>query len=156
MSSKKIRIPSEAKSEVAVRKVRGPDGKFIPADPIQQAKKLDALKEVEVLNAKLSDETRIPDEDKDYIGNDSRKFFEKALERAPTWYEGYKYAKELKAIQHPSLQAIQANIKAEITTKVLKWEWDEEPLTITVESKDLLGSSLEPLEDTLLGISTKE
>ena len=121
----KVREPNELKSEVAVRKVRGPDGKFLPSDPVQAEKKVKAIEEVQRLQAQLDEAKQISEEDREYIGNDSRKFFEKALERASTWYDGYKYAKELKPIQHPSLSSVEANVKQQVTHKVLKWAWDE-------------------------------
>ena len=121
----KMRDPSEAKAEVAQKKVRGPDGKFLPSDPLQAAVKIKAIEEVQRLQAQLDETKQISEEDREYIGNDSRKFFEKALEKASTWYDGYKYAKELKPIQHPSLSSVEGTIKQQVTHKVLKWAWDD-------------------------------
>ena len=69
--------------------------------------------------------SKISEEDRDYFGYDSRKFLERALLRASTWEEGLKIAKELRALQHASLQAIQT--KTDTThTITLRWSTPEE------------------------------
>ena len=146
----KMRDPSEAKAEVAQKKVRGPDGKFLPSDPIQAEKKVKAIEEVQRLQAQLDETKQISEEDREYIGNDSRKFFEKALERASTWYDGYKYAKELKPIQHPSLSSVEANVKQQVTHKVLKWAWDDNieslPAITVIEVTDEHSRNLDTVQ----------
>lgn len=68
---------------------------------------------------------KITDEDREYYGTDSRKFLERALLRAKTWEEGIKIAKELRALQHASLQAIQT--KTDTThTITLRWSTPDE------------------------------
>lgn len=67
----------------------------------------------------------ITDEDRAYYGVDSRKFLERALLRASTWEEGIRIAKELRALQHASLQAIQT--KTDTThTITLRWSTPSE------------------------------
>jgi hypothetical protein len=71
------------------------------------------------------DDTQISEDDRDYYGYDSRKFLERALLRATTWEEGLKYAKELRMLQHPSLQAIQTRTDTTHTI-TLRWSTSEE------------------------------
>lgn len=67
----------------------------------------------------------ITDEDRAYYGVDSRRFLERALLRASTWEEGIRIAKELRALQHASLQAIQT--KTDTThTITLRWSTPSE------------------------------
>lgn len=62
----------------------------------------------------------ITDEDRAYYATDSRRFLERALLRAHTWEDGLKIARELRALQHASLQAIQT--KTDTThTITLRW-----------------------------------
>lgn len=69
--------------------------------------------------------SNISEEDREYFGTDSRKFLERALLKAKTWEEGLKIAKELRALQHASLQAIQT--KTDTThTIMLRWSTPEE------------------------------
>lgn len=62
----------------------------------------------------------IRDEDREWIGGDSRRFLERALLRAETWEEGLKYAKELRAMQHPTLSAI-ATKAEQVDVLELRW-----------------------------------
>lgn len=68
----------------------------------------------------------ISDEDREYIGSDSKRFFERAMQNASTWVEGMLFAKELKPLQHASLSAQQITQEVVVTKKILKWSWDEE------------------------------
>ena len=68
---------------------------------------------------------KITDEDRDYYGNDSRKFLERALLRAKTWEEGLKYARELRALQHASLQTVQTKLD-KTHTITLRWSTPNE------------------------------
>lgn len=67
----------------------------------------------------------IADEDKAYYGSDSRKFLERALLKAKTWEEGLKYAKELRMLQHPSLQSV-ATTTDTVHTITLRWSRPDE------------------------------
>lgn len=68
---------------------------------------------------------KINDADREYYGTDSRKFLERALLKARTWEEGLKYARELRALQHATLQSIQT--KADTThTITLRWSRPDE------------------------------
>jgi hypothetical protein len=62
----------------------------------------------------------IKDEDREYFGTDSKRFFERALLNAVTWEEGVKYAKELRNLQHPSLSAVQ-NKNENVNAIELRW-----------------------------------
>jgi hypothetical protein len=74
---------------------------------------------------KINLQPEIQDEDRDYFGYDSKKFLERALLRASTWEEGLKYAKELRMLQHPSLQSVQT--KSDTThTLTLRWSRPDE------------------------------
>lgn len=131
--------PSEAKSEYAIARPRV-GGRFVSTkDPeaglldaeIKLAKKMPVIKKEDV----IVDNRAISDKDKEYIGTDSRKFFEVALANSRTWYEGAKYAKELKPLQHPSLQSTQ--VKADIVTEiVVKWDWDGTPEGALIEHNE--------------------
>jgi hypothetical protein len=68
---------------------------------------------------------KITEADRDYFGTDSRKFLERALLNAETWEEGLKYAKELRALQHASLQAVQTKID-KTHTITLRWSNPDE------------------------------
>lgn len=75
---------------------------------------------------------KITEEDREYYGTDSRKFLERALLRARTWEEGLRIAKELRALQHASLQAIQTRTDTTHTI-LLRWSSpDEVPSNDTV------------------------
>jgi hypothetical protein len=63
----------------------------------------------------------ISDEDRAWIDGDSKRFFEMALRRAETWEEGFKYAKELRSLQHPSISSISATNE----DKVIELRWME-------------------------------
>lgn len=80
---------------------------------------------------------KISEEDREYFGADSRKFLERALLRAKTWEEGLKIAKELRALQHATLQAVHTRTD-ETHTILLRWSNPEEVPTnesriITIE-----------------------
>lgn len=136
-----VKKPSMAKSLVAQARPRV-GGRFVPINETKEStsasketdapeetnassKKRKAQKQKEITKEELIYDTRvIAEDDKDFIGDDSRKFFEMALRRSRTWSEAYKYAKELKPLQHPSLQATSIKAEVEVTRKVLTWEWD--------------------------------
>lgn len=142
-----IAKPSTAKSIYAQNRPRV-GGKFVkvhtdPLDdgtsqtdeaPKQQKRRGRPPKNPTISKDDLMYDTRvIPEGVRDYIGSDSRKFFEMALVASRTWSEGYKYAKELKPLQHPSLSAQQIKQEVEYTQKILTWAWENtpnEPLTI--------------------------
>lgn len=63
---------------------------------------------------------KISKEDIEWIGGDSRRFLERALLRAETWEEGLKYAKELRALQHPTLSAV-ATKEERVDVIELRW-----------------------------------
>ena len=117
------RVPSKVKSDIANTKPRV-GGKFVSADPEKAAKAIREKEEQELIERMIKESDMITDEDREYIGTDSAKFFERAMQRSLTYYEGAKYAKELKPIQHPSLQSIQSKVDLEVTEKVLRWQWD--------------------------------
>lgn len=62
----------------------------------------------------------ISKEDSEWINGDSRRFLERALLRAETWEEGLRYAKELRALQHPTLSAI-ASREEKVGVIELRW-----------------------------------
>ena len=133
---KKPTESSEAKSIVAQSKPRI-GGRFVSTKNVDaglvsaevaKAKKVPTIKKEDV----IIDNRAISDEDREAIGTDSKKFFELALKNSRTWYEGAKYAKELKPLQHPSLQA--QHIKQDIATElVIKWDWDGTPEGALIE-----------------------
>jgi len=89
--------------------------------------------------------SKISEADRDYFGYDSRKFLERALLRASTWEEGLKIAKELRALQHASLQAIQT--KTDTThTITLRWSTPEE---LPSNEKSMIELSVEGREEKL-------
>lgn len=133
-----VKNPSLAKSLVAQAKPRV-GGRFVSLKQDETAEvketkpKKRKVKEENITKEDLIYDTRvISDEDKEVIGDDSRKFFEMALLRSRTWSEGYKYAKELKPLQHPSLQSTTVKAEIEVTKKVLTWEWDGDDAVIEV------------------------
>lgn len=65
-------------------------------------------------------EDEITNDDRDYFGTDSKRFFERALLKSKTWEEGVKYAKELRTLQHPSLSAVQSKTE-NVTAIELRW-----------------------------------
>lgn len=79
----------------------------------------------------------ITDEDREYYGTDSRKFLERALRKARTWEEGLKYAKELRMLQHPSLQSVQTQTD---TTHTITLRWSR-PDEIPSNEKSMLELS---------------
>ena len=143
--TKEIINPSLAKSLVAQAKPRV-GGRFVSlkegsstdesrkevsTSPSKRRKR--KTSQEEITKEELIYDTRvISEEDKDIIGDDSRKFFEMALLRARTWSEGYKYARELKPLQHPSLQAMALKAEVEVTKKILTWEWEGDNPSIEV------------------------
>lgn len=91
---------------------------------------------------------RITEEDRAYYGTDSRKFLERALLRAKSFEEGLKYAKELRMMQHPSLQAIQT--KTDTThTITLRWSRPEE---LASNEKSMLELSVDEVQHDLKGL----
>lgn len=139
-ATKLKRKPSEKKSKIATQKPRV-GGRFVVADPVEAEKRRKEKEELELLKQAIEASGVITDEDRAYIGTDSAKFFERAMERAPTFYEGAKYAKELKPIQHPALQSIQSKQEVEVTTRVLRWSWEDDPTLIRGAEAPLLEST---------------
>lgn len=68
---------------------------------------------------------KIQEEDRNFYGTDSKKFLERALLKARTWEEGLKFAKELRLLQHPSLQSIQTRVD-NVNTITLRWSSPDE------------------------------
>lgn len=147
-----LRKPSVAKSLYAQSRPRV-GGKFVkvhadPEDSESQPTKLSKQpkrrgrppKNPTISKDDLLYDTRvIPESVRDYIGSDSRKFFEMALVASRTWSEGYKYAKELKPLQHPSLSAQQIKQEVEVTKKILTWAWEDsqnQPLILEGDVND--------------------
>lgn len=87
-------------------------------------------------------EDEITNDDRDYFGTDSKRFFERALLRSKTWEEGVRYAKELRTLQHPSLSAVQSKTE-NVTAIELRWSRPSEirsnelpeRTTVTIEHK---------------------
>lgn len=82
---------------------------------------------------------RISEDDRVYFGNDSRKFLERALAKAKTWEEGLKFAKELRMLQHPSLQSVQTRTDTAHTI-TLRWSRPDE---IPSNEKSMLELSVD-------------
>lgn len=82
----------------------------------------------------------INDEDREFYGTDSRLFLERALARATTFEEGLKYAKELRMLQHPSLQSVQTQVDNYHTITLT---WDFGSATNQVEHKPTREKVLE-------------
>lgn len=127
-----LRKSSQKKSEIATKRERQ-GGKFLCKDPEKAEQKRKEKEELELLQEAVEASETITDEDRAYIGTDSAKFFEMAMQRSRTYYEGSKYAKELKPIQHPALQSIQSKQEVEVTTRVLRWSWEDDPTVIEAE-----------------------
>lgn len=136
---------SKAKADVAAKKPRV-GGRFVAKDPEAAAKKKEA-KELAIRDADtkriaengFTSADIISEEDRAKFGDDSLEFLKVALSKAPTWYEGLKYAKELISRQYPTLQSVESKQKVEVTTKILRWQspWDEVP-TIEGEAVPLI------------------
>lgn len=118
------RRPSKAKSDVALKKKRI-GGKFVPADPEAAKKKKEELDRLRIASEGFNETDLITDEDREYFGSDSKMFFERALQKAPTWYEALKYAKELKPLQHASLQSLEVKQEVEIKDARVLWMWGD-------------------------------
>lgn len=88
---------------------------------------------------------KIQDSDRDYYGTDSRKFLERALFRAKTWEEGLKYAKELRMLQHPSLQSVQTKTDS-IHTITLRWSRPDE---LASNEKSMIELSVDGYKEAL-------
>lgn len=95
-------------------------GRFISPDPMVNKLK----EERKELLTKVDNAAFITEEDRAYFGTDSMKYYERALQSAPTWQEGHIYAKELKNLQHAALSAQQITQEVVVTQKTLKWQWD--------------------------------
>ena len=89
---------------------------------------------------------KISDEDRAYFGEDSRKFLERALLRAKTWEEGLKIAKELRALQHASLQAIQTKTD---TTHTIMLRWST-PAELASNERSMLELSVDEKKEEAL------
>ena len=114
---------SEAKAKVAADRPRV-NGRFVSTDPEKADKLKRQAEDIELAIAGSDSPDAISEEDREYFGTDSQKFFEVALKNAKTYFDGYKYAKELKNLQHPSLSAVQSKQEVEVTTRVLRWDWE--------------------------------
>lgn len=88
---------------------------------------------------------KITQEDRDYYGTDSRKFLERALLRAKTWEEGIRIAKELRALQHASLQAIQTKTD---TTHTITLRWST-PNELPSNERSMIELSKDGYDETL-------
>lgn len=88
---------------------------------------------------------KITQEDRDYYGSDSRKFLERALLRAKTWEEGIKIARELRALQHASLQAIQTKTD---TTHTITLRWST-PSELPSNERTMIELSTDEKDQTL-------
>ena len=89
---------------------------------------------------------KVQDDDRAYYGTDSRKFLERALLRAKTWEEGLKYAKELRMLQHPSLQSVQTRAD-NVHTITLRWST---PTELPSNEKSMIELSVDrPNEEAL-------
>lgn len=128
-----VKKASQAKSKVARNRERV-NGKFVSKNqkPIVEVNSANNPEE----EVPYSEADFIPQEIRDLYGSDSKLFFEWALANAPTRYEAAKYAKELKNLQYPSLQAIQSKQELQITQKVLRWEWGNDAIEST-ETKQI-------------------
>lgn len=89
---------------------------------------------------------RISEDDRVYFGNDSRKFLERALAKAKTWEEGLKFAKELRMLQHPSLQSVQTKTDTAHTI-TLRWSRPDE---IPSNEKSMLELSVDVVKEEAL------
>ncbi len=89
---------------------------------------------------------KISDEDREYFGEDSRKFLERALLRAKTWEEGLKIAKELRALQHASLQSVQTKTD---TTHTITLRWST-PAELASNEKSMLQLSTDTIVEAEL------
>lgn len=89
---------------------------------------------------------KVHDDDREYYGTDSRKFLERALLRAKTWEEGLKYAKELRMLQHPSLQSVQTR-NDNVHTLTLRWSRPEE---LASNEKSLIELSVDGFTEVAL------
>lgn len=129
--AKKSRHISTKKSLVALNR-RRVNGRFVSDDPEAAERKKQEKDASRIKDNGFNETDVISPEDHAYFGKDSKKFFEIALEKAPTWYEALKYAKELKPIQHPALQSIQAKTETIITKKILRCEWFDDSQLINI------------------------
>ncbi len=128
--------PSQKKSEVALTKKRV-NGRFVSKDPKALEKKKEELERNRIALEGFNDQDRITEEDREYFGTDSLLFLERALAKAPTWYEALKYAKELVSRQHPTLQSIQSKSESTVT-RVLRWDWEEDPSAIEMQTVEAI------------------
>lgn len=126
---KKLKKPSQAKSEVAYKRERV-NGRFVslhpkqenigePNSPIQSAQPQG--QDTTIVNAP-EELYEITDVDRARFGSDSKAFFEWALTKALTRYEAAKYAKELMRFQYPTLQSTDSEAKDQVTTKIYRWD----------------------------------
>ena len=145
MGKGKDKKPSPAKAAAAAKRVRV-GGKFVSTNPEKVDKLKKQASEIEEAIASSHGEDVITEEAKEDIGSDSQKFFEWALKNAKTYFEGYKYAKELKNLQHPTLSAVQSKQEVEIKTRVLRWDWEQDPSEEDGEVHLLEQNQQEPLK----------
>lgn len=76
----------------------------------------------------------VQDSDREFYRTDSKKFLERALYKASTWEEGLKFAKELRMLQHPSLQSVQTK-QENAHTLTLKWADDSDENVKSIDLK---------------------
>lgn len=98
---------------------------------------------------KMASPEFINDEDREYFGTDSRRFLERALLKAQTWEDGLKYVKELRSLQHATLQAVHTRTDSTHTI-VLRWSNPDEVAsndTLITEDKPLALTELKDLTD---------
>ncbi len=134
---RKPRVTSEKKSEVALKKKRV-NGRFVAADPEALQRKKEELERNRIALEGFQDQDRISEEDREKFGDDAYEFLKVALSKAPTWYEGLKYAKELLSRQKPALSSIET--KGDLTvTRVLRWSWEDDPSAKLIEQEETLS-----------------
>jgi hypothetical protein len=126
---------SEAKAKVASERPRV-GGRFVSLDPEKADKLKKQAEDIELALAGSENPDVITEEARAYFGTDSQKFFELALQNSTTWFDGYKYAKELKNLQHPTLSAVQSKQEVEVTTRRLVWDWESDPTVIAASFAD--------------------
>lgn len=129
---------SKKKSDAALEKERGPDGKFakgVSGNPRGRPKK-----------EKPADD--LPADFHEFAGKDAKKALESLLSSAKTRYEAHRIAKDLLPYQAPKLSNVES-YATEIKTIEIKWMNDIEGDTKLIEgelAKDLLETEIEEEE----------
>lgn len=129
--------PSKAKSDVARARERV-GGRFVPKDPEEAARKKLEATETRIKTEGFNANDEISEEDRETFKTDALEFFKLGLYRAPTWYEGLKYAKEILKYQYPTLSSIDNNTTVTVTQKVLSWQWGHEDESQLIAEERLL------------------